>query len=147
MCAASRIGRIVERLLQRSQFARLAAYFDLALLFIFGAVEVVWPFSVVALVIGVALVLTTPILAVYVRRVSRCRHVSISRPRSSRQTVFASRRVRLAGYVLFVLAFILGGVLASGYWVENGALGIGALIVVLAAPLAAAYIHDSGARA
>lgn len=134
----------MERLLQRSQFARLAAYFDLALLFIFGAVETVWPFSVVALVVGVALVLTTPILAVYVRRAPRRRPDGA---RGTGHTMFANSWVRLSGYLLLLLVFGFGYVLASGFWVENGPLAIVSLLAALAAPLAAAYIHDSGARA
>jgi hypothetical protein len=58
--------------LAHSALARAAAYFCLALLFVFGLTQV-WRGTPAFFVAGIALVLVTPLLATYVHRVSKRR--------------------------------------------------------------------------
>lgn len=124
-------------LLVRSRFARVAVHFDLLVLFLLGVVETVWPATIPLLVIGVALVLITPLLAAYVHRTSKRGRADARRRRTAR------RPALLLAYLLLGATFVLAALVASGYWVESGPLAIAAFVVVLTLPILAAYLRDS----
>lgn len=124
-------------LLVRSRFARVAVYFDLLVLFLFSVVETVWPATIPLLVIGVALVLITPLLVAYVHRASKRVRAGARRRRRARRPALP------LAYLLIGVTFALASALLSGYWPDDGPLAIAAFIVILALPVLAAYLRDS----
>lgn len=125
------------RPLIRNWYARAAIYIDLVVLSFFGLTQVLRG-TLLLFVIGVVLLIAAPVAAAYVHRAAGRACAEPTRMR-------ARRSILVLSYSALAFSFLIALALLSGYWVQSGPLGIIAFVVVLLAPLGAAYLSDSAA--